>query len=108
MSEGRSAFAKARSIADTYWASFAKAEAASARVEREATNRYAVTPTPAARLADMASVGPRTSVRVSEPSRGSTLARGFLSVAVPLSEKDIDVTPPLAVRPDQRAMALVV
>jgi hypothetical protein len=39
MSERRSAFAKARSIADTYWASFAKAEAAFAKVEREATNR---------------------------------------------------------------------
>ena len=39
MSERRSAFAKARSIADTYWASFAKAEAAFAKVDREATNR---------------------------------------------------------------------
>ena len=39
MAERRSAFAKARSIADTYWASFAKAEAAFVKVEREAANR---------------------------------------------------------------------
>ena len=39
LSERRSASAKARSIADTYWATFAKAEAAFAKVERDATNR---------------------------------------------------------------------
>jgi hypothetical protein len=33
MSERRSAFAKARSIADTYWTSFAKAAAALATAE---------------------------------------------------------------------------
>jgi hypothetical protein len=44
LSERRSAFAKARSIADTYWASFAKAAAA---FEREAAAIQAVVPTAA-------------------------------------------------------------
>jgi hypothetical protein len=42
LSERRSAFDKARSIADTYLASFAKAEATFAKVEREATEKPAL------------------------------------------------------------------